>query len=197
MNHVANTTIAAESDILMTAAEWAAWMGWKSPGMAHQARQEGRVVLAPDGQHLLARASRARYQATADPAKQGVTQRHAKERAANSVPPGPEDPGGAPRYDFQNAKAKREYWAAEREQTAFRKEAGELIEIGAHVAAMADVGAIVRAKLEAWASVLPPQLVGRDESVARAIIAEQVESFLRDLVDAVRKHGVSAEAAEK
>ena len=60
------------------------------------------------------------------------------------------------------------------------------------MAALADLGATVRAKLEAWASVLPPQLAGRDEGGVRAVIADQVELLLRELADAARKHGASA-----
>ena len=99
-----------------------------------------------------------------------------------------DDAGGdAPMYDFHNAKAKREHWAAEREHAAFRKDAGELIEITTHIAAMADVGATVRAKLEAWASTLPPQLAGRDEAAVRATLVDQVELLLRDLADRMQR----------
>ena len=58
--------------------------------------------------------------------------------------------------------------------------------------ALADLGATVRAKLEAWASVLAPQLAGRDEGGVRAVIADQVELLLRELADAARKHGAAA-----
>ena len=53
---------------------------------------------------------------------------------------------------------------------------------------MADVGATVRSKLEAWASTLPPQLAGRDEPAVRATIADQVELLLRDLADRLQRH---------
>ena len=66
--------------------------------------------------------------------------------------------------------------------------AGELIELTTHIAAMADVGATVRAKLEAWASTLPPQLAGRDEAAVRATLADQVELLLRALADRMQRH---------
>ena len=48
--------------------------------------------------------------------------------------------------------------------------------------------ATVRAKLEAWASTLPPQLAGRDEAAVRATLVDQVELLLRDLADRMQRH---------
>lgn len=186
----------AQPDTL-TPREFAARLGYK-PHYGNQLAKDGRLVFAPDGKRVLVAESIARFEATKDPSRQGVADRHAAGRAAAAPAPAeqaepPADPdddagGDAPMYDFQNAKAKREHWAAEREHAAFRKEAGELIELTTHIAAMADVGATVRAKLEAWASTLPPQLAGRDEAAVRATLADQVELLLRDLADRVRRH---------
>ena len=185
----------------LTPREFAARLGFK-PHYGHQLAKDGRLVFAPDGKRVLVQESIARFNATKDPSRQGVADRHAAGRADQADPDdapesadedGPE--GGAPLYDFQNAKAKREHWAAEREHAAFRKEAGELIELTTHIAAMADVGATVRAKLEAWASTLPPQLAGRDEAAVRATLADQVELLLRDLADRVRRHSGEGQGA--
>lgn len=175
-------------------------MGYK-PNYGNQLLTDGRLVLAPDGKHVLLAESIARFEATKDPSRQGVADRHAAGRAgqggaapstappAEAPPPSdPTAPDDAPMYDFHNAKAKREHWAAEREHAAYRKEAGELIEITAHIAAMADVGATVRAKLEAWGSTLPPLLAGRDEDTIRATLADQVELVLRALADRAQRH---------
>lgn len=172
----------------LTPRQLAERLGFK-PHYGNQLAKEGRFVLAPDGKHVLVQESIARFHATKDPSKQGVADRHAAGRAAaapaQAEPPqdaDEDDAGGdAPMYDFHNAKAKREHWAAEREHAAFRKEAGELMERGDVVAAFADAGATLRGRLEAWASVLPPQLAGRDEAAIRATIADQVEQLLRDL----------------
>ena len=177
----------------LTPRQLAERLGFK-PHYGNQLAKEGRFVLAPDGKHVLVQESIARFHATKDPSKQGVADRHAAGRAAaadQAEPPqdDEDDAGGdAPMYDFHNAKAKREHWAAEREHAAFRKDAGELIELTTHIAAMADVGATVRAKLEAWASTLPPQLAGRDEAAVRATLVDQVELLLRDLADRMQRH---------
>lgn len=178
----------------LTPREFAARLGYK-PNYGNQLAKDGRLVFAPDGKRVLLAESIARFEATKDPSRQGVADRHAAGRAAPAPAPAapPADPdedggGDVPMYDFHNAKAKREHWAAEREHAAFRKEAGELIELTTHIAAMADVGATVRAKLEAWASTLPPQLAGRDEAAVRATLADQVELLLRDMADRVRRH---------
>lgn len=187
----------------MTLRDWAAWMGWASAGMAYQAKKEGRVVMATDGKRVLAAESKARYLGTADPAKAGVTARHAVDRSGAASPPtvdapnpdtdeadpGADTPGG---YDYQRAKARREHWAAEREEMSARKEAGELIELSTHIAQFANAGATLRAALEAWAAVLPPQLVGRDEAAIRGVIADQVEQVLQQLTAQV--NGLAAEA---
>ena len=164
------------------------------PSYVRQLEIDGRLVLTPDGKAVLVAESIARIEATRDPSKQAVAERHATERGApavtgHAVPPlddeedGSGELSGAALYNFQSAKAKKMHWEAEREQAAFRKEAGELMERSAVVAAFADAGATLRGKLEAWAAVLPPQLAGRDEAAVRATIADQVEQLLRDLAD--------------
>lgn len=169
----------------------------------HELKRAGRLVMADDGKRVRVAESIVRIAATRDPAHQGVADRHAAERGAPALTghagasaddeadePAPGDPQ---LYDFQNAKAKREYWAAEREHASFRKEAGELIERVDHVAAFARAGAELRGKLEAWASALPPQLVGRDEAAIRATLADQVEQALRALSDQVARTAAEAQ----
>jgi hypothetical protein len=181
----------------MTLAEFGRHMGCKG-SYVHQLKNEGRLVLTTDGKRVLVDASKARIAETRDPSKAGVAKRHEAERGAAlqtgaTFPPlaGEGDAGaeggegGSPGlYNFQDAKAKREHYAAEREHMLWRKEAGELMERAEVVSAFADAGATIRSKLEAWASVLPPQLAGRDEAAIRATITDQVERVLNDLVDA-------------
>lgn len=165
------------------------------PSYVRQLEIDGRLVLTPDGKAVLVAESIARIEATRDPSKQAVAERHAAERGASALTGHDRAPAGddehevdgmpLPQYDFQISKAKREHWAAEREQTAFRKEAGELIERAEHIAAFARAGANLRAKLEAWAAVLPPQLAGRDEAAIRSTLVEQVEQVLRELAAAI------------
>ncbi|OGB68584.1 hypothetical protein C6P61_09725 [Malikia spinosa] len=165
------------------------------PSYVRQLEIDGRLVLTPDGKAVLVAESIARIEATRDPSKQAVAERHATERGAPALTGHDRAPVGddesvvdempLPQYDFQISKAKREHWAAEREQAAFRKEAGELIERAEHIAAFARAGANLRAKLEAWSAVLPPQLVGRDEAAIRSTLVEQLEQVLRELATAI------------
>lgn len=166
------------------------------PSYGHQLKREGRLVLAEDGKHVLVQASIDRIAATKDPSKAGVADRHAAARGAIAVtghePAPPSDqPGGSgeqrddepERHDYQGAKAKREHFAAEREQMAYRKDAGELMEVEAVVSMLADAGTLLRTQLEGWADTLAPQLVGRDEPSIRALIADHVETSLQGLSD--------------
>lgn len=183
----------------LTPRQMAERLGYK-PSYGNQLAKEGRLVFAPDGKRVLVAESAARVKATADPSKQGVADRHAAGRGAAAasgpaLPPlddaaagptqgqgiDPSDPDAVPLYDFQNSKAKREHWAAEREHAEFRKAAGELMEHTQHIATMARMGAMVRNSLEAWAAMLPPQLAGREESAIRATLADQVEQILKEI----------------
>lgn len=182
------------TDNTMTLSAFARHIGCKQ-SYASELKNTGRLVLTEDGKRVLVAESKARIQATKDPSKQGVADRHAAARAvtnsgasADAFPPLEGDGMGfeaspATQYSYQDAKAKREHWAAEREHAQWRKEAGELMERGEVVAAFADAGATLRSKLEAWAAVLPPQLAGRDEAAIRATMADQVERLLNDLVE--------------
>ena len=188
----------------LTPRQLAERLGYK-PQYGNQLAKDGRFVFAPDGKRVLVQESIARFNATKDPSKQGVADRHAAARDAQAAQPPAQETAGtedddsadsAPMYDFHNAKAKREHWAAEREHAAFRKDAGELIEHTVHIAALADVGATVRSKLETWASTLPPQLVGRDEAAVRATIADQVELLLRELADRMQRHASAGQVSQ-
>lgn len=189
----------------MTIPDFGAYLG-HGRTYGYQLQKEGRLVMAPDGVHVLVAESEARVRATQDPSRAGVRARHAANRSKKKNGP-PQNLPSAPAsqaqpatqtiastengqeempatlYDFQGSKAKREHWAAEREHAQYLKEAGELMERSAVVAAFADAGATLRAGLESWQVTLPPQLVGLDESAIRTTIADQVERLLHDLVD--------------
>jgi hypothetical protein len=174
----------------------------KTRTYAYELRKAGRLVMAPDGKQVLIAESLARYQATKDPSKQGVADYHASQRQDPATTPAttpPTTPGVRPsntpadppddeperysEYNFQDSKAKREYWAAERERSLYQKEAGQLMEHTEVVAAFAQAGTDLRQKLERWHSILPPQLAGRDEATIRSALQEQTERILADLSD--------------
>lgn len=175
----------------MTVSEFARWIGCK-PAYVHQLKNEGRLVLADDGKKIIPEASKTRIADTRDPSKAGVAQRHAAERGTpidtGHVPITDDDDTptdgaatGGGEYVYQNAKAKREHYAALREETLYRKEAGALVEREAVAALFADVGTAFRARLEGWCNSLPPQCVGRDESAIRALMSDQAERLLTDI----------------
>ena len=179
----------------MTIPEFGAHLGF-SRTYGYQLKKEGRLVMTADGKRVLVAESIERMRQTADPAKAGVAARHAAQRAAAPAESESEQeddqPGG---YDYQTAKAKREHWAAERERNAHRREAGELIEVAEHIAVLASAGATLRAALEAWSALLPPQLVGQDEGAIRATIADQVEQILGELSARIGEQAGRLEAA--
>lgn len=170
---------AAQADILMTIAEWSQWMGWKSPGMAYQAQKEGRVVTAPDGQHLLARASRARYAATADPAKQGVAQRHAKARAADPAPATAATETDRIGNTYQAARAVKERFLALEAKRAYEVAIGQLRDAREVEHLAVTVGADLRQRLESLAISIAPMLLGQtDEAAVRALLQDQFADAL-------------------
>lgn len=175
----------------ITRTELAALIGAKSPSYINELEKTGRAFRAPDGKHWLKAESLAAWQASRDPAYQGVADRHAAARAGQGATPEPSAPRDEPppddpsarysEYNFQDAKAKREYWAAEREHSLYLKEAGQLMEQGEVVAAFAQAGTELRQKLERWQTSLPPQLAGRDEAAIRATLIDQTERILLDI----------------
>jgi hypothetical protein len=175
--------------------QYAAHIG-RSPGYITQLAAQGRVVFTPDGRFVDVAKTNALLAQTADPAKQSVADRHAAARQAAAdlrdadhevqrhLPPNEPDPDHtASEYNFQGAKAKREHYAAEREHAAYLKEAGELMERGQVLAAFAEAGTLIRARLESWPNLMPPLLVGQPEDALQRTLAEHVENLLRDLSD--------------
>jgi len=157
----------------------------------YKLRDQGRLVLVPDSDpaQVLVAESLKRYKVTASPSRAPTKGHAARKRAAqasggNEDAPEREKPSAdsdEPAYDFHEAKAKKEHWGAEREKAAYLKEAGELMERSAVMAAFADAASALRVKLEAMPVTLPPQLVGLDESEMRITMTEQIERLLAEV----------------
>ena len=165
----------------------------------YELKKDGRLVMAPDGKNVLVAESITRIAATRDPARQGVAERHAAARGAyvetghaTDQDTDPDDRDTADGYNFQDSKAKREHYAAERERTNYLKESGLLMERTEVVAAFAMAGTALRSKLEAWQATLPPQLCGREEAAIRIVLADQVERILIDMVDTFNRQSSEA-----
>ena len=167
----------------MSLPEWAGYMGWASAGMAYQARDEGRLVMAPDGERVLAAESKARYLATADPAKAPVADRHAQGRAVGDegdAPPAPRD-NTADRIgnSFQTAKAVKERYLALEAKRAYEVNIGLLRDAREveHLAVTA--GAELRQRLENLAMTLAPMLAPMTDEVAiRTTLQDQFADCL-------------------
>lgn len=120
---------------LLSKSEFAARMGWSKPYVSKLAKQE-RLVLAEDGRVDIA-ATQALLKDSADPSKTGVADRHQRERVEKGVgahvvadapvtAPVPAVPPTA--FDFQKARAEREFYLAALAQNEARKSSGELVE---------------------------------------------------------------------
>lgn len=170
-----------------------------------QLKKEGRLVLSGDGRRVRVAESIARIQATSDPSRQGVAQRHARqraERAALAQPGAPQaaaaqalavvdadhedgddsDPELQDNADYQSARAMRERWNARRARREYLEAARELIPVSEHNAAFGRIGAATRHALEALCSTLPPQLMGcADEHAIRTRLREEIDATLAGL----------------
>ena len=166
----------------LTPAAFAARYGCTQPHVTGL-RKAGRLVMTGDGKRILYAESVARIEATRDPAKLAVAQRHADARGTSldgAPPPAAEAPPAASAdHNYQDARAKREHYAALQEELNYRKSAGELIELAQVVAAGADIMTVLRNALESAPDTLAPRLAAiGDEQQIRAVLAEEVELIL-------------------
>lgn len=160
------------------------------PSYVTKLKKDGRLVIGDDGLVRVAE-SIARIEATLDPAKRAVAERHATERgAALQAPAGegegadkaPEDPAVLANPDYQAARAKREHFAAEREEMRYRQEAAELLVAVEVEGEVASILTELRTRLEALPDTLGPQLAPiTDEQQVRTRLAEEIELALGEV----------------
>lgn len=173
----------------MRFAEFARHLGVR-PSYVTQLKREGRLVLSDDGKAVKAAESLARIQETSDPSKAAVAARHAAARAsAAQAVADHEDIGPVTdtRYDYQAARAKREYLAAETAELEFRKQAGDLIEVSALQSVLADAAATICASLDRIEHDLVPALKGLSEEEMRLHVREYIDSVRADLSESFAK----------
>lgn len=170
----------------MTKSEFARHIRVK-PSYVTDLNKQGRLVLDEYGR-VLVEESIQRIADTKDPSKIAVAARHAAARGAElpepsaSVGAQPSATALPESRDFQDSRAKREHFAAEREELAFRKEAEELVEASAVVSVVSDAATILRGKLESLPDLLAPQLVGIcDEQRIRAVLSDYIEEALENV----------------
>lgn len=193
---------------VMSIGQFNTHMGYKGR-YAYQLAKEGRLVFAPDGKHVLVAESIKRIEATRDPSRRGVADRHAKERGYSVSTQGTTDNGlqgetaanqgaaSADSYQYQDAKAKKEHYAALREEAAYRKEMGELMDAGEVLGAFADAGAKVAGVLDALPATVGPMLVGQSQEEVMRILAEQMDIARAEMAAALNKLAAEVEERQK
>ncbi|MBV7418454.1 hypothetical protein KW830_08290 [Comamonas sp. CMM03] len=198
---------------IMSIGQFNSHMGYKGR-YAYQLAKDGRLVLADDGKHVLVAESIKRIEETRDPSRAAVTERHALGRGYAVGGPGageddeaqdwaqvpPQRPGaggGAGNYQFQDARAKKEHYAALREEASFRKEAGELIEVGEVTGAFADAAAKVAGVLDALPATVGPMLAGQSQEEVMRVLGEQMDIARAEMAAAINKLAADIEERQK
>jgi hypothetical protein len=195
------------SDSAVSFADLARALGVR-PSHVSALKKAGRLVLTDDGRRALLDASRARIEATKDPAKAGVAARHAAARAARgdapvadhvarpgemvaATPTAPE-PGADDddsdtdkldaqpgRADYQVWRARRERAVALREERANAVEAGKLMAIEQVAEDVRLITAQLRQSLETQLDALIPRLVNlASEEEVRRIVHPEYHEAL-------------------
>lgn len=162
----------------VTRTEFARLRGFK-PSYVTELAKAGRLVLSDDGKRVKVAESVARIEATRDPSKQAVADRHAANRGAA---PARDETPETEELRYQDARAKREHFMALQAELDYRKAARELLEAGEVVGALSDVLTVLRNRFESMPDVLAPQLAAEmEEQKIRAMLADEVEIALGEV----------------
>lgn len=122
-----------------------------------------------------------------DPAKQGVADYHARQRAGGHTL---DDVNGKSGSAYQQARAVKEKYNALAAKMAYEREIGQLLPVDAVKAAVAAGDSLVRGRLETMPDILAPILSAEtDEQRIRTIIFDYVEQALSDLSTTFGKIG--------
>ena len=161
---------------LMTQAEFARHLG-HDPSHITRLKQKGLLVM--QGAKVDVEASEKRIEQLKDPSKQGVIDRHAEERAQKQSG---DIVAGVHHSNYQDARAKKEHFAALQAQIAYEREIGLLLKVDDAKSAVADGDAIIRNRLESLPDILAPQLAAEtDEQKIRILLIDYIEHMLSDL----------------
>lgn len=179
----------------ITRTDLAALIGAKSPSYINELEKAGRAVRAPDGKLWLKAESLAAYRAGKDPSKQGVADRHAAARAANTnpppeytrppTPPGPPPPANVPSAEaigssYQQARAVKEKFFALEAKRAYEVAIGTLRDAREVEGLVATAMVEIRQRLENLATSIAPIVAAQaDEAAVRATLREAFEHTLK------------------
>lgn len=164
----------------LTRTEFARLRGIK-PSYVTQLAKDGRLVLTDDGKRVRVAESIARIEATRDPAKQGVADRHADQRAPQAAPPVDREADKIGN-SYQTARAVKERYAALTAKLEYEAAIGKYMLAAEAVAAVADGDTLIRTRLEALPDIIAPRLAAiSDEQQIRAVLQDELEIILTDL----------------
>ncbi|GAB7128763.1 hypothetical protein JCM19000A_32710 [Silvimonas sp. JCM 19000] len=160
---------------LVSKSGFARMNGWV-PSYVSQLNKEGRLVLDASGKKVDVEATMALLGKTADPARSGVGDRHARERVERNIMPAAilaaaaeeaadTDGGDLPTdgYDFQAARAKKETHLAGIAELEERKQLRQLVELSKVQLALTDNAAAMRAALERLPDRIAPVLAAESD----------------------------------
>jgi len=183
----------------VTLSEAARLLGYKGSYIT-QLKNDGRLVLTADGKRVKLAESASLIQATRDPSKQVVADRHAAGRAAaksvESSPPTQSRDAAADTQGenghigntYQAARAVKERYLAMSAKREYEMSIGRLMDADDVKSFVADAVVTLRTRLESLPDVLAPQLVAiSDEAIARTMIAEAIEHALEECATAFRQ----------
>ena len=180
----------ATGDAIISVREFAVREGYRA-NYGHELAKTGRLVMAPDGKHCLARASHERFRASKDPSKQGVVERHAAARAA-AEDSDAHDADSAPAYrpaqgaseaavgnSYQQARAVKEKFLALEAKRAYEVAIGQLRDSREVEGLAATAMTELRIRLENLATTVAPMLTNQpDEAKVRALLQDQFANAL-------------------
>lgn len=177
----------------LTPREFAARLGYK-PHYGNQLAKDGRLVFAPDGKRVLVQESIARFNATKDPSRQGVADRHAAGRvgqgdaAANTKNEAEQEEEVGKTYHASKAiKEKYLALAARRDYEKSIKLLTCTHDVYFHVE---NAFTVCRVQLERIPSSLAPQLAAiNNESEINTLLTNHIEHILSIMSNEIAKLG--------
>jgi hypothetical protein len=196
-----------DGDVVVTGKELAAYIGCR-PSYVVELKRHGRLVLAPDGKGYLKSASLALYEATRDPSRAGVAERHAAARGASLVNAGgdgvseaADDDEGETEPKGSDAKRKAKALADKAEtdarmaQIELSEKLGELLPRAEVERAVGEAATALRTALERLPDALAPQLAAiTDEGKVRQLLWDELTHALEELSRGFRAAAKQQEA---
>lgn len=181
-----------ETPETLTRSEFARLQGWV-PSYVTKLAKAGRLVFTDDGKRVRVAESLASIKATEDPNRDDVQARWQGHREQAQDDEG--DDVGTPQggegrtpedVSFQNARARKEYYAAQMARIEYEKAVGNLVDAEQVRMASANAGAIIRGLLENLPAQLAPELAAeQDEARVQALLVEHIEWLLMQISDRV------------